>query len=70
MEPLKETLFEQAMTAQYKYELHRELYGLQSSTVLAALFRYETLHDVIEHAGLMPDYLAYYREHEKTAKIK
>ncbi len=68
MKNLTETLFEQAMAAQDKYDIQRELYGLQSSSAMAALFRYETLHDVIELSGLMPEYLAYYRELRNTAK--
>lgn len=68
MEDLKKILFEQATSAQIKYEIRRELYGLQSSTTTAALFRYETLHDVIEISGLMPEYLLYYRERRKAAK--
>ncbi len=68
MEDLKKTLFEQAASAQIKYEIRRELYGLQSGTTTAALFRYETLHDVIEISGLMPEYLVYCRERRKAAK--
>lgn len=70
MQNLKETLFEQAIAAQDKYDIQRELYGLQSSTTMAALFRYETLHDVIELAGLMPEYLNFYRKKKKAEKKK
>lgn len=61
MQSLTEVLFEEAFQAQEKYDLHRDLYGLHSSTVMADLVRYECLHDIIEHAGLISDYLAYFR---------
>lgn len=61
MQSLKETLFESAVAAQVKYDLHRDLYGLHSSVVMADLVKYECLHDIIEHAGLISDYLAYFR---------
>lgn len=61
MQSLQETLFESALAAQLKYNLHRDLYGLHSSTVMADLVKYECLHDIIERAGLISDYLAYFR---------
>lgn len=69
MQPLTEVLFDEAFQAQQKYERCCTLYGTKSSTSMMPLFQYESLHSVIERAGLVTAYVTYYRERKKRSEI-
>lgn len=65
MQPLTEILFEETYIAQQKYERFCALYGAKSNTSLMPLFQYESLHGVIERAGMVSEYTIYYKTKKK-----
>lgn len=69
MQSLIEILFEETFAAQQKYERFCTQYGTQGTTSLKPLYQYESLHDVIERAGLISAYTVYYRERTRRSTV-